>query len=196
MYFNHHTITPELGLREAINKILMSDVVTGDGIAKESNYAEVESWRLDSLVPARTQWYMAGYGSTGDTFELAEKVSGKDMKEIIDAIEWLVESPVLSETRYSDMIYERACEQLTQLAEEYEVEAQKFIDNYFDTCDNYPYEDNGDVYIDLSQESLDAIVEQTERDAQTWETHHSSGKYHTPKFCSYCAEFPQLVGER
>lgn len=194
-YFNHYTITPGLGLREEINLILATDCVTGDGIEKLSNYEEVASWNMKSLVPAQTTWYMASYASAGNTFKLAPHVSGNNMKELVQALEWLIESPILSETRYSDMVWEKTQEHLVSMANEYEVEPEVFTDVCADH-DIYGETENGEVYAYITDEQLETILTETRKKSQTHDTHYNSGAWHLPSHCAYCAEFPQLISAR
>lgn len=194
-YFNHFAITPGLGLREEIDLILANDCVTGDGIEKESNYYELEAWALKSLVPTGTRWTMGNTGSYATTWKLAPKVTGADMKELVQALEWLIESPILSETRYSDLTWEYAEKQLTELAQDYDVDPEVFIHLYNEE-DNYPYSEDGGVELNLTMEALQALVEQTKRACQTEHAHYYGGQFHSPEHCEKCQEFPQLVGER
>lgn len=195
-YFNHYEVTPDMGLREAINKILATDCVTGDGIEKESNYYEVEVWGLKSLVPADTRWSMANTGSHATTWKLAPKVTGEDMKQLIDALEWLCESPILSETRYSDMCWELGRKYLMAEAETAGVDPEVFVNLATDDFDVHFYSEDGEVTYDMSVDTFNAIVEQTKRACQTEHAHYYGGQFHSPEHCDKCQEFPQLVGER
>jgi hypothetical protein len=194
-YFNHYDLTPDLGLRESIDKILASDCVTGDGIEKLSNYKAVEQYAIKSLVPTQTTWYMASYGSAGDTWKLAPHVTSADLAEIITMVEWLCESPILNETTYSDLTVEHAEKQLTQLAKDYDVDPEVLIDLYNDE-ENYPYSDNGEVELNLTNEALAALVEQAKKVSQTEHAHYYGGQFHSPEHCTRCQEFPQLIGAR
>jgi len=194
-YFNHYNCTPEQGLREAIDHILATDVVTGDGLTKQSNYTYIEKLALKSLVPATTSWYMTSYGTHGHTFKLAPRVTGSDMKDIVDMILWLEESPVLSDTEYSDLCYEEATKQVTEIANDNDVDPEVLVDLYFDN-DIYSYEENGELYIDISQEVLDELIAEARVTSQTRNTHYLGGKYHAPEVCTYCQEFPELIGAR
>lgn len=195
-YFNHYEVTPDLGLREAIDKILASDCVTGDGIEKESNYYELEAWKLDSLVPADVRWGMANSGSHATAWKLAPKVTSEDLAQIIEAVEWLVESPILSDSRYSDMIYAEVDRQLVEIANEYGVDPEVFAQIARIDYDIYGETENGEVYVPLTTEVLDHILDQTKRDSQTSNAHYYGGQYHEPTHCDWCQEFPQLIGAR
>lgn len=194
-YFNHYDVTPELGLREAINKILSTDCVTGDGIEKESNYYEVEAWGLKSLVPADVRWAMGNTGSHATAWKLAPKVTGADLTQIIEAVEWLTESPILSETRYSDMTWELGRKLLVSEAEAYGVDPDVFVDVALDADTNF-YSEDGEVTYDMSVDTFEAVLKETRIKSQTFDQHHTAGQYHLPEHCGYCAEFPELVGER
>lgn len=194
-YFNHYTITPGLGLREEINLILATDCVTGDGIEKLSNYLELEAWALKSLVPAQTTWYMASYATAGNTFKLAPRVTGADMKELVEALEWLIESPILSDTRYNDMVWEETQKQLKDIAEEWHVDPEVFVDVANDH-EVYGQTENGEVYVPIHDEKLEAILTETKRTSQTEHAHYYGGQWHSPEHCARCQEFPQLIGAR
>lgn len=198
-YFNNYCITPGLGLREEIDLILANECVTGDTLIRRANYEELEAWKLKSLVPTRTNWYMAGYGSTGDTFKLAAHVTSADLKEIIEAVEWLCESPLLSESRYSDLSYELKCEALKELANEHEVDPEVFVDVANERYDEVEVNDDDyhdTIYLSMSDETLNSILDETKRVSQTREAHYGGGQWHVTSVCSYCAEFPELVGSR
>jgi hypothetical protein len=194
-YFNHYNCTPEQGLRQAINHILATDVVTDDGLTKQSNYTYVEKLALKSLVPTTTKYVLGNMWSHGLTFMLAPHVTGSDMKDIVDMILWLEESPVLSDTEYSDLCYEEATKQVTEIANDYDVDPEVLVDLYFDN-DIYSYEENGELYISMSQEVLDELISEARVKSQSRDMHYTSGKYHTPEVCTYCQEFPELIGAR
>ena len=194
-YFNHYNCTPEQGLRQAINHILATDVVTDDGLTKQSNYTYVEKLALKSLVPSTTKYVLGNMWSHGLTFMLAPKVTGSDMKDIVDMILWLEESPVLSESEYSDLCYEEAAKQVTEIANDNDVDPEVLIDLYFDN-DIYSYEENGELYIDMSQEVLDELIAEARVKSQSRDMHYAGGKYHAPEVCAYCQEFPELIGAR
>ena len=194
-YFNHYNCTPEQGLRQAINHILATDVVTDDGLTKQSNYTYVEKLALKSLVPMTTKYVLGNMWSHGQTFMLAPNVTGSDMKDIVDMILWLEESPVLSDTEYSDLCYEEATKQVTEIANDNDVDPEVLVDLYFDN-DIYSYEENGELYIDISQEVLDELIAEARVTSQTRNTHYLGGKYHAPEVCAYCQEFPELIGAR
>ena len=195
-YFNNYCITPGLGLREEIDLILSTDCVTGDSIEKESNYYELEAWALKSLVPADTRWSMGNTGSHATTWKLAPKVTGSDMRELVQALEWLIESPILSETRYSDMTYELGRSQLVAEAEAYDVDPEVFVDVAMNSYDVHFYSENGGVTYDMPKDTFEAILDETKRVSQTREAHYGGGQWHVTSVCSYCAEFPELVGSR
>ena len=195
-YFNHYAITPGLGLREEIDLILSTDCVTGDGIEKESNYLELEAWGLKSLVPADVRWSMGNTGSHATTWKLAPKVTGSDMYELVKALEWLIESPILSDSRYSDMTYELGRKQLVAEAEAYDVDPDVFVDVAMNSYDVNFYSENGEVTYDMSKDTFEAILDETKQVSQTSHAHYYAGQYHDTSICGYCEEFPELVGER
>lgn len=195
-YFNHYEITPGLGLREEIDLILASDCVTGDGIEKESNYYELEAWGLKSLVPASTRWILGNTGSHATTWKLAPKVTGADMKQLIEALEWLTESPILSETRYSDMCWEQGRKLLEYEAQSAGVNPEVFADLATDDFDVHFYSEDGEVTYDMSVDTFNALIEQTKRDSQTDHAHYYGGQFHSPEHCTRCQEFPELIGAR
>ena len=194
-YFNHYSITPGLGLRESIDLILANDCVTGDGIEKLSNYHEVESWGFKSLVPAYTTWRMASYSSNGDTWKLAPHVTSSDLAEIIEAMASLDEYVLLNESRYSDLVCEETEKQLTSMAKEYGVDPEVFVGIARDN-DVYGETENGEVYVSLHDEKLEAILDETKRVSQTEHAHYYGGEFHSPKHCPKCQEFPELIGAR
>jgi hypothetical protein len=108
---------------------------------------------------------------------------------------WLEESPVLSDTEYSDLCYEEATKQVTEIANDNDVDPEVLVDLYFDN-DIYSYEENGELYIDMSQEVLDELIAEARVTSQTRNTHYLGGKYHAPEVCAYCQEFPELIGAR
>jgi hypothetical protein len=194
-YFNHYNCTPEQGLRQAINYILANDVITDDGLTKQSNYTAVERMALKSLVPAKVKHVLGNSWTPGDTFMLAHKVTGSDMKDIVDMILWLEESPILDEGAYSDLCYEEASKQITEIANDNDVDPEVLVDLYFDN-DIYSYEENGELYISMSQEVLDELISEARVKSQSRDMHYTGGKYHTPEVCTYCQEFPELIGAR
>lgn len=195
-YFAHYAITPGLGLREEIDLILATDCVTGDGIEKESNYYELEAWALKSLVPADTRWVLGNTGSHATTWKLAPKVTGADMKQLIEALEWLIESPILSETRYSDMTYELGVKYLEAEAQSAGVDPEVFVRLATDDFDVHFYSEDGEVTYDMSKDTYEALVDETKLQSQTRHAHYYGGQYHSTEHCSYCEEFPELVGSR
>lgn len=194
-YFNHYNTTPDLGLRESIDMILASDCVTGDGIEKLSNYKAVEQYGLKSLVPTQTTWYMASYATAGNTWKLAPHVTSSDLAEIIDMVEWLVESPILNESVYYDLVSAEEEKQLTAMANDYGVDPELFVEIARDH-EVYSDTENGEVYVNLYDDKLEAVLDETKKQSQTEHAHYYGGEYHSPKHCSKCQEFPDLVGAR
>lgn len=194
-YFNYYHCTPDQGLREAINYALANECVTNDGFIKQSNYMALEKLQLKSLVPTSTKYVLGNLWSYGDTFMLSPKVTSADLKEIIDCIEWLTENCLLDEGIYSDLVSEEVDKQLTSIANDYHVDPEVLIDLFRDS-DYYSYEENGDIYLDIKSDDLDALIDEARTISQTEHAHYYGGQYHSPKHCPKCQEFPDLVGAR
>lgn len=183
-YFNHHASDYTTGLRESINAILESDIATGNGYTYASNFFEVESWGLDSLVtvPLRMGASVAGY-----TFKLADKVTRADLEKILDAIDHLEEEPVLDAGRYYELIDEALYFQLVEIAKEYEVDPDLLHETYLEG--SYEYYDEGDyVHLYITDEALTELIAEVKEKGNTWDMHYSSGKFHHPEHCYYCEE--------
>lgn len=194
-YFAHYYCTPELGLREAINHILATDCTTNDGLTKEANYLALRSYGLKSLVPTTTKYVLGVTWGYGDTFMLAPKVTSSDLKEIIEIIDWLTDNCVLSETIYSDLTVEHAEKLLTEHANDFNVDPEVLIDLYNDS-EHFPYEENGEVELNISYDALTELAEEARVASQTEHTHYYGGQWHVPAVCPKCLEFPDLVGAR
>ena len=195
-YFNHYEVTPDMGLREAINTILATDCVTGDGIEKESNYYELEAWGLKSLVPADVRWSMGNTGSHATTWKLAPKVTSDELREIIDACASLHEYVLLNDVRYDDMCWEQGRKLLESEAQYAGVDPEVFIDVATNEYDVHFYSEDGGVTYDMSVDTFNSIVEETKRTSQTDHAHYYGGQWHSPEHCARCQEFPQLIGAR
>ena len=194
-YFAHYDLTPELGLRESIDKVLASNVTTGNGMEYHSNYDEVTSWNLKSLVPVSSAWSMASYSRNADTFKLAPRVTSADMKELVDMVECLTEYAVLNERRYNDMVHEETERQLAEIANDYGVDPEVFVD-LANEMDIYGESGVEGIYVPITDEQVAELVEQTKRDSQTDHAHYYGGQWHSPEHCARCQEFPQLIGAR
>jgi hypothetical protein len=183
-WFNHYDVTPDMGLREAINTVLDANVRRGDGLAYESNYYEVESWGLSCLKPVDLT---LGWSKAGETFQLEGKVSRAEMTQLVDMVECLTEYVLLNDSRYSEMESAKVEEQLTEIANEHEVDAFRLITAYWD-ANYFPETEDGEVSIAITDERLDELIQIAKEDGNTWDAHYNSGEYHHPEACSYCEE--------
>ena len=183
-WFNYYDVTPDMGLREAINRVLDTSVRTGDGLAYESNFYEVESWGMACLEPVALK---LGWSYAGETFRLKGSVTRAEMVQLIEMVECLTEYALLNDSRYSDMEYAEVERQLEEIAKEHEIDSFRLIDNYF-SANYYPETDGMGTSIAISDERLAELIKLTKEDCNDWETHYNSGEYHHPEFCSYCEE--------
>ena len=183
-WFNYYDVTPDMGLREAINTVLDTSVRTGDGLAYESNFYEVESWGLACLEPVALK---LGWSYAGETFRLKGSVTRAEMVQLIEMVECLTEFVILSDSRYSEMEWAKVEEQLSQIAEEHNIDPFRLVDAYA-SANYFPETEDGEVSISISDERLAELIQIAKEDGNTWETHYNSGEYHHPEACSYCEE--------
>lgn len=183
-WFNHYDVTPDMGLREAINAVLDANVRTGDGLAYESNFYEVESWGMACLEPVALR---IGWSYAGETFRLKGNVTRAEMTQLIEMVECLTEYVLLSDSRYSELEWAEAERQLTEIAKEYSVDSFRLIDAYANS-NYYPETDGMGTSIAITDERLDELIKIAKEDGNTWDAHYNSGEFHHPEACSYCEE--------
>jgi hypothetical protein len=183
-WFNHYDVTPDMGLRQAINTVLDANVRTGDGLPYESNFYEVESWGMACLEPVALR---LGWSYAGETFRLKGSVTRAEMTQLVEMVECLTEYVLLSDSRYSEMEWAEAERQLTEIAKEHEVDAFRLIDAYA-SANYFPESDGDGTYIGITDERLAELIQIAKEDGNTWEAHYNSGEYHHPELCAYCEE--------
>jgi hypothetical protein len=183
-WFNHYDVTPDMGLREAINTVLDANVRRGDGLAYESNYYEVKSWELSCLKAVDLT---LGWSKAGETFRLEGKVSREEMRVLIEMVECLTEYVLLNDSLYSNMESEIAEQQLEEVAKEHNIDPFKLITAYWD-ANYYPETDDMGTSIAITDERLAELIQIAKEDGNTWDAHYNSGEYHHPEACSYCEE--------
>lgn len=183
-WFNHYDVTPDMGLREAINRVLDSNCRLGDGLVCESNYYEVESWGMACLEPVALK---LGWSYAGATWRLKGSVTRAEMTQLVEMVECLTEYALLSDSRYSELEWAEAERQLTEIADEHEIDPFRLIDAYVD-ANYFPETDGMGTSIAITDERLDELIKIAKEDGNTWEAHYNSGEYHHPEACSYCEE--------
>lgn len=183
-WFNHYDVTPDMGLREAINAVLDSNCRTGDGLVYESNFYEVESWGLACLEPVALR---IGWSYAGATFRLKGSVTREEMKVLIETVHCLENYALLNDSLYSNMESEIAEKQLEEIAKEHEIDPFRLISAYWD-ANYYPETDGDGTSIAITDERLAELIQIAKEDGNTWEAHYNSEQYHHPEACSYCEE--------
>lgn len=183
-WFNHYDVTPDMGLRESINAVLDANVRLGDGLVCQANYDTVESWGLACLEPVALK---LGWSYAGETFRLKGSVTRAEMTQLVEMVESLTEYALLDNSRYSELEWAEAERQLTEIAQEHEIDPFRLITAYAD-ANYYPETDGMGTSIAITDERLAELIQIAKEDGNTWGAHYNSEQFHHPEACSYCEE--------
>ena len=190
------------GLREAIETIMWQDFsetcLMGGSIIGRANAMAIEGvypWVTVSENPHSP--YGGAYGTHSHWESIFDKtyVVKREEKalwgEFLDMLRRLEGYPIVNEDVFYALEGELVNEELVSVAKEYAIDPDVFIDVYQESG-AYGHVTDDYVSLDMSEETLYELVDETRRRSQNWDAHFTGSMWHEQTHCLWCLENEEL----
>jgi hypothetical protein len=190
------------GLRDAIETIMWQDFsetcLMGGSIIGRANAMAIEGvypWVTVSENPHSP--YGGAYGTHTHWESIFDKsyVVKREEKELwgefLEMLDRLEGYPIVSDDIFSQLESLLVDEELVSVAKEYAIDPDMFNTVYHESgaC---PYVTDDYVSLDMGDETLAELVDETRRRSQNWDAHFTGSMWHEVTHCLWCLENEEL----